>query len=55
MTFVEEKGGKKRVRAEFEIKSRGATTATRRKELQRFYARVRDVAKRHRGKLKVSK
>jgi len=55
MTFVEEKGGKKTIRADFEIKSKGASKATRRKELQRFYARVREVATRHSGKLKVTK
>jgi hypothetical protein len=51
MAFVSEQGGKKRVKAVIEIKSKGATKDKRRQELARFKKGLRALAKRYLGKV----
>jgi hypothetical protein len=50
--YVANQGGKRRVTAVFQIRSKGTTAALRRKELARFRAELRKLAKRYRGSLK---
>jgi hypothetical protein len=51
MAFVATKGGKKKVQARFEIRSRGASKASRAKELARFKRGLKALAKKHKGKV----
>jgi hypothetical protein len=50
--YVANQGGKGKVTAVFQIKSKGKTATLRRKELAKFRAELRKLAKRYRGSLK---
>ncbi len=51
MAFVDTKGGKKKIQARFEIRSKGASKPSRAKELARFKRGLKALAKKYKGKV----
>jgi hypothetical protein len=51
MAFVKEQGGTRRYKAVIQIKSKGTTEPRRRQELKDFERGLRDLARKHLGRV----